>query len=89
MKILMALSKQLYRKLKHMTGLSTVEYIRSIRLKKAALMLQNGGFTVSEVMYSVGFSNMSYFSRAFSAEYKKTPSEYMKSYRKEVKSTCL
>ena len=73
--------KQLYRKLKQMTGMSTVEYIRSIRLKKAALMLQNGGFTVSEVMYSVGFSNMSYFSRAFFAQFHQTPSEYMKSHR--------
>ena len=73
--------KQLYRKLKQLTGMSTVEYIRSIRLKKAALMLQNGGFTVSEVMYSVGFSNISYFSCTFYAAYKQTPSEYMKSYR--------
>ena len=74
--------KQLYRKLKQFTGLSAVEYIRSIRLKKAALLLQNGNFTVSEVMYSVGFSNASYFTRTFSAAYNMTPSEYMKSFRK-------
>ena len=74
--------KQLYRKIKQLTGLSTVEYIRSIRLKKAAILLQNGNFTISEVMYSVGFSNASYFTRAFSAEYGKSPTEYMKSYKK-------
>ena len=73
--------KQLYRKLKQFTGLSAVEYIRSIRLKKAALLLQSGNYTVSEVLYSVGFSNASYFSRAFSAVYKMTPTEYMKSFR--------
>jgi len=73
--------KQLYRKLKQFTGLSAVEYIRSIRLKKAALLLQSGNFTVSEVMYSVGFSNASYFTRAFSAAYNMTPSEYMKSFK--------
>lgn len=71
--------KQLYRKVKQFTGMSAVEYIRSIRLKKAALLLQTGNFTVSEVMYSVGFSNASYFTRAFAAMYKMTPSEYMKS----------
>ena len=35
--------------------MSTVEYIRSIRLKKAALLFQNGNFSVAEVMYMVGF----------------------------------
>lgn len=74
--------KQLYRKLKQFTGLSAVEYIRSIRLKKAALLLQSGKFTVSEVMYSVGFSNASYFTRTFSTAYNMTPSEYMKSFKK-------
>lgn len=71
--------KQVYRKIKQLTGMSTVEYIRSIRLKKAALLLQKGSFTVAEVMYNVGFSSMSYFSRAFTAEYGMAPSAYMKS----------
>lgn len=75
--------KLLYRKLKQLTGLSTVEYIRSVRLKKAAILLQNGNFTVSEAMYSVGFSNASYFTRSFSAQYGKTPSEYLKQYKKQ------
>ena len=75
--------KQLYRKIKQFTGLSAVEFIRSIRLKKAALLLQTGNFTVSEVMYSVGFSNASYFTRAFAAMYKMTPSEYMKSFKEK------
>lgn len=73
--------KQLYRKVKQFTGVPPVEYIRTIRLKKAALLLQNGNYTISEVMYSVGFSNASYFTRAFSAAYNMTPSEYMKSFK--------
>ena len=73
--------KQLYRKLKQFTGESVVEYIRSIRLKKAAILLQSGNFTISEVMYSVGFSNASYFSRSFSSVYGMTPSDYMKSFK--------
>ena len=73
--------KQLYRKVKALTGMSTVEYIRSIRLKKAAQLLQNGKFTVSEVMYIVGFSNPSYFTRAFVSQFGKTPKEYMNEFK--------
>ena len=70
--------KQLYRKIKAMTGKTPVEYIRGIRLRKAAMMLKEGKFSVSEVMYSVGFSNSSYFSKCFSKEYGMTPTEFMK-----------
>ena len=73
--------KFLYRKIKSLTNLSTVEYIRSIRLKKAALLLQNGNFTVSETMYMVGFTNSSYFSKAFTSLFGMTPREYRQSYR--------
>ena len=69
-------SKQLYRKIKSMTGMTTVAYIRDQRLKKAASLLAKGNFTVSEVMYMVGFSNPSYFTRCFTEEYKIPPSEY-------------
>jgi len=71
-------SKQLYRKIKAMTGMTTVAYIRDQRLKKAASLLAKGTFTVSEVMYMVGFSNPSYFTRCFTDEYKIPPSEYKK-----------
>jgi len=73
--------KQLYRKIKSLTGMSTVEYIRSIRMKKAAILLQSCKFTVSEAMYMVGFSNTSYFARTFSDIYGKSPSEYQQSFR--------
>lgn len=69
--------KHLYRKIKSLTGMSTVEYIRSIRLKKAALLFHNGNFSVAEVMYMVGFSNASYFTRSFVAEFGKTPVDYL------------
>lgn len=71
-------SKQLYRKIKAMTGMTTVAYIRDQRLKKAASLLAKGTFTVSEVTYMVGFSNPGYFSRCFIEEYKISPSEYKK-----------
>ena len=56
---------QLYRKVKALTGLSPVELIRMTRLKRAELLLQQGGKTVSEVAYEVGFSSPSYFSKCF------------------------
>ena len=78
-KVLCMNGKQLYRKLKTLTGKTPVEYIREIRMNKAATMLKEGKFSVSEVMYSVGFSNSSYFSKCFSKAYGMTPTEYMKS----------
>ena len=69
-------SKQIYRKVKQLTGMSPVEYIKSIRMKKAAMLLQQRKFTVSEVMYMVGYSNASYFSKCFQGVFGKTPKQY-------------
>lgn len=68
--------KQLYRKIKQLTGMTPVEYIRSIRLKQAAVLLRQKKFSVAEVMYMVGFSNASYFSKCFQAEFGVTPKAY-------------
>lgn len=68
--------KQMYRKVKQLTGMTTVEYIRSLRMKKAAILLYKKNFSIAEVMNMVGFSNASYFTRCFVAEYKMTPTEY-------------
>lgn len=68
--------KQLYRKIKALTGLTPVDYIKSIRMKKAAILLSNKNFTVSEVMYKVGFSNHSYFAKCFHQEFGKNPSQF-------------
>ena len=70
-------NKQLYRKLKQLTGQTPVDYIKSIRIKKASMLLKQKKFTVSEVMYMVGFSNHSYFSKCFHEQYGKTPKQYM------------
>lgn len=69
-------SKLLYRKVKQMTGKTPVEFIRHIRMQRAAIMLREGRFSVSEVMYMVGFSNSSYFSKVFQKTYGITPNEY-------------
>ena len=53
--------------------MSPVEYIKSIRMKKAAMLLQQRKFTVSEIMYMVGYSNASYFSKCFQGVFGKNP----------------
>lgn len=68
--------KQLYRKIKQCSDQTAVEYIRKLRLQKAASLLRNPRFTINEVMYMVGFSNPSYFSRSFTSEFGMTPTEY-------------
>jgi signal transduction histidine kinase/ligand-binding sensor domain-containing protein/DNA-binding response OmpR family regulator len=68
--------KQIYRKIKELTGMTTVEYIKSIKMKKAALLLAGKKFTVSEVMYMIGFSNHSYFAKCFKAQFGVHPNMY-------------
>ena len=67
---------QLYRKIKALTGLSINHFIRLMRVKKAARLLKEGRFSVSEILYMVGFNNASYFTKCFKAEFGVTPSEY-------------
>lgn len=78
-------NKQLYRKLKQLTGYSPVNYIRKLRMSKASILLKEDRFTVAEVMYLVGYSNSSYFSKCFSEEFGMTPKEFVISNRKKEK----
>lgn len=68
----------LYRKIKSMTGLSPIEFIRNIRLKHACNMLKNKSISISEVAYLVGFSDPKYFTSCFKTEFEMTPSEYQR-----------
>ena len=70
--------KMLYRKIKQYTGFSPVEYIRHIRINRAALLLKEGNFSVSEVMYMVGFTYSGYFSKCFQSVYGVNPAKYKK-----------
>ena len=70
---------QFYRKFKAITGINAKEYIRTFRLKKAAHIFKNNpGKSVSEVMYSVGFSSLSHFTSAFKKEFGMTPTQFKK-----------
>ena len=70
--------KLLYRKIKQIAGVTPVEFIRNIRLEKAARLLREGRFSVSEVMYMVGFTKSGYFSKCFQEAFGMTPSAYIK-----------
>jgi DNA-binding response OmpR family regulator/anti-sigma regulatory factor (Ser/Thr protein kinase) len=65
----------LYRKLMAITGQAPTEFIRAVRLKKAAQMLQHGQ-SVSEVAEQVGFGSNSYFTKCFQEEFGVKPSKY-------------
>ncbi|MGB5819416.1 MAG: response regulator [Saonia sp.] len=71
---------QLYRKVLASTGLSTTDFIRNIRIHKAAELFKGKWGTVSEVAYEVGFNNLSYFTRCFKDIYGSTPSSFLKSF---------
>ncbi len=69
---------QLYRKLKMLTSLAANEFIRSIRLQQAKVLLENSKFNISEIAYQVGFNDPAYFARAFKKQYGKTPKSFIK-----------
>ncbi len=71
----------LYRKIKQLTGLSATEFIRHIKLKKAASILIETGKSSSEVAYECGFSSPSYFAKRFKEVFKLSPSEYTAQYK--------
>ena len=72
----------LYKKLLSLTKKSPVEFIRIIRLKRAADLLANSQLSVSEVAYQVGFNSPRYFTRYFKEYYNELPSEYIVKHRK-------
>ena len=69
---------QLYRKLKAMTGLSANEFIRNIRLKRAAQLIEQNELTIAEVTYEVGFTDRQYFRTCFKKQFGVNPSQYKK-----------
>lgn len=65
-----------YRKIKALTNLSPVEFIRSLRLKRAASLLEQKKVSVKEIQYMVGFEDRDYFRKCFKKQFGVTPSEY-------------
>jgi signal transduction histidine kinase/DNA-binding response OmpR family regulator/streptogramin lyase len=68
---------QLHRKMKEMTGLPVSEFIRNIRLEQAVRLLKEQKINVTQVAYSVGFSNLAHFSTVFRKQFGVSPTEYI------------
>jgi AraC-like DNA-binding protein len=69
---------QLYRKLQAITGFSPNEFIRHMRLLRAADLMRQKAGNVAEIADMVGFNNLSYFSKVFKEKFGITPIEFLK-----------
>jgi len=74
----------LYKRILSLTGNTPIEFIRSIRMKRAAQLLEKSRFTIAEIAYESGFNNPKYFSRYFKAEFGMLPSAYQAKKRNEA-----
>jgi len=79
----------LYNKLLALTGKTPIEYIRIMRIRRAAQILKKSQLTVMEVAYKVGFNDPRYFTKHFKNEYKMTPSQYIKLHANIVGKTKI
>ena len=74
----------MYRKLLSITGISPLEFIRSIRLKRGKQLLEKSQLTIAEVAYEVGFNNPKKFSQHFKETFGVTPSQFQKQHAKGI-----
>ncbi|HWV73283.1 MAG TPA: two-component regulator propeller domain-containing protein [Pseudosphingobacterium sp.] len=67
----------LYNRMLEYTGMTPVEFIRSVKLDKAVTLLKRSDMNVAEIAYQTGFANPNYFTKVFKAKYHVTPSEFI------------
>jgi AraC-like DNA-binding protein len=72
-----------FKKLKGLTGLAPIEYVRDVLMQHAAELLVQGDYAIKEISYMVGISDAKYFSRCFKKKFNMTPSEYKKQFLKD------
>lgn len=65
-----------FKKLKALTGLAPIEFIKEMRVKRAAELIETGQYSISQVSYMVGINDPRYFSKCFKQRYGMTPTEY-------------
>ena len=65
-------------KIQSLVGQTPIEFVKTIRLKKAAHLLETNAYTISEISMIVGFTDPGYFSTCFKKQYNEAPSEYVK-----------
>ena len=66
-----------FKKVKGLTGMSPVELVREMRIKRAHQLLISGEYSISEIAFQTGFNSAAYFSTCFKEKYNQTPSEYL------------
>ncbi|MGC6430286.1 MAG: hybrid sensor histidine kinase/response regulator transcription factor [Jejuia sp.] len=76
----------LYKKFKEITGLSSSEFIRNIRLKRAVQLFEQSDLSVKEIMYMTGFNTSSYFAKCFKKQFGVKPSEYVRQNKTKIES---
>lgn len=68
-----------YKRMKSITGLSPIDFIKQMRIREALKLLDDGKLPVADIAYKVGFSDPKYFSKCFKAEMDMTPTQYLSS----------
>jgi AraC-like DNA-binding protein len=79
---LMCMSRaSFFNKLKSITGVSPVVFIRDMRLNEAAELIKNEDLLIKEICFEVGFNDLKYFGKCFRAKFSCTPAEYRRQFR--------
>jgi DNA-binding response OmpR family regulator len=83
MAIEMAMShSNLYKKVKALTGMTVIGFVKDFRLKRAAQLLAQNGLQITEIAYMIGYSERRHFSADFKKKFNLTPKEYVEQYKK-------
>lgn len=81
----MAMSRTtFYKKLKSLTGQNPKDFIKDLRMKKAASLLRERKYTISEIAYLTGFPNSKYFSTTFKKYYGNTPTTFIEQENNDI-----
>lgn len=72
----------LHRKIKSITGLTSLDFVKNIKMKRACMMLLEGKLNISEIAYATGFNDPKYFRKCFKDEFGITPTEYQQTHNK-------
>jgi DNA-binding response OmpR family regulator len=72
-----------FKKMKGLTGLAPIEYVRDVLMQHASELLAKGGYAIKEVSYMVGMNDAKYFTKCFKKKFNMTPSEYKSFYSRE------
>ena len=82
----MAVSRSVFfKKLKMLTGFAPIEFIKEMRVKRAAQLIETGEYNMTQISYQVGINDPRYFSKCFKQKFGMTPTEYKDSLGKNYK----